>query len=282
VSDIVFLDTGFMPSDRARLPALSHAVLYGEGLFETLRTYGGRPFAFEQHLERLRGSAGALAIPLPARLERLPAIIGSLLERNGLRDAVIRISLLAGPAGPKAGGLFSPAARSHLLVSARKIPRELAAERARGIAVTTHPCGAPFLAAHKATSYLRSIEARRTGAGAREVLLVDDAGRILEGAASNVFAILGGSLVTPPARGRILAGIARRIVMETARAAGYPVRERNLDRKVIGRAEGIFITSSVVEILPVARIDGREVGPPHRLCRELHALYRERVRRDQG
>ena len=286
MSPIVFFDTSFMPAEKARLPALSRAVLYGEGLFETLRTYGGRPFALREHCERLRGSARALRVPLPPGLGGIPQIIASLLARNGLRDAVVRISVLAGPSAGRsaAGGLAATAARSYLLVSARKIPRGLAGQQERGISVVTRAAGAPFLAAHKATSYLRSVEARRGRPGEREVLFLDDAGRILEGAASNVFAIVGGTLITPPAAGRILPGIARRTVMEAAAEAGHRVRERHLDPKLLGTVDGLFITSSVIELLPVIGRDGREIGhgKPHPLCRALHGLYRERVREETG
>jgi branched-subunit amino acid aminotransferase/4-amino-4-deoxychorismate lyase len=280
---VVYLDQSYVAADQARLPVLSRAVLYGEGLFETLRTYAGRPFALREHCERLERSAQALQIPLPSQFSRAHIIIARLLAQNELRDAVVRISVLAGRA---AGGFTARTGRSHLLVSLRRIPLGLDRERKRGIAAVTSAAGTPFLAAYKSTSYLRSVAAVRASSGGevREVLFVDDAGRILEGAASNVFAIIGETLVTPPAQGRILPGITRRIVMEIAAAAGCPVRERPLEAKILREAAGLFITNSVIELMPVIRVDGRRVGhaTPHPLTRTLHALYREWVRRELG
>lgn len=277
MTGVVYLDGSFVSADRARLPVLSRAVLYGEGLFETLRTYDGRPFALDEHLARLELSAQTLAIPLPANLARAPRVIPRLLARNALSDAVARISVLA---GRSAEGLPTAADRSHLLITVRKIPAALERERTRGIRAVTLSAGSLPLSAHKTTSYLRGIAALRGHAEAREVVYIDEAGRILEGATSNLFVLLGSLLVTPPADGRILPGITRRIVLEIAAGAGLKVRQKPLPARIAVGADGVLITNSVIELLPVVELDGRAIGGgrPHPLTNVLHGLYRELVR----
>jgi branched-subunit amino acid aminotransferase/4-amino-4-deoxychorismate lyase len=276
MTQVVYFDGSFLSADRARLPVLSRAVLYGEGLFETLRTYDGLPCALALHLARLELSARALAIPLPANLAGAARIIPRLLARNALSDAVVRISVLA---GRSAEGLPAIADRSHLLIAVRRIPSTLERERARGIRAVTIHAGALPLSAHKTTSYLRSVAALRGHAGAREVVYVDEAGRILEGSTSNIFALVGTLLVTPPADGRILPGVTRRIVLEIAGQAGLKVRERPMSTQSAAGADGLLITNSVIELLPVIALDGRAIGGgrPHPLTKVLHGLYRARV-----
>ncbi len=277
MTQVVYFDGSFVSADMARLPVLSRAVLYGEGLFETLRTYDGLPSALAPHLARLELSARALAIPLPANLAGAARIIPRLLARNALSDAVVRISVLA---GRSAEGLPAIADRSHLLIAVRRIPAALEKERARGIRAVTIRAGSLPLSAHKTTSYLRSVAALRGHAGAREVVYVDEAGRILEGSTSNIFALVGTLLVTPPADGRILPGVTRRIVQEIAGQAGLKVQERPMSAQSAAGADGLLITNSVIELLPVIELDGRAIGGgrPHPLTKVLHGLYRARVR----
>jgi branched-subunit amino acid aminotransferase/4-amino-4-deoxychorismate lyase len=279
VTGLVLLDGEIVPAAEARVPALSRAVLYGEGLFETLRLYGGRPFGLDLHLERLRRSATELDIPLP-RLDGMSGALADLAARNGLPDGAARISVLAGEGD---GGFASTARASHLLVTCRPLPPGLEADRRAGVAAATAPAGSTPLAAHKATAYLRSVRASR-GAAAREVLLLDDDGRILEGAASNVFALTPAGLHTPPADGRILPGVTRALVLDIARDAGIDVVEAPLDLSVVRRSHGLFVSSSVIELLPVVTLDELPVagGTPHGIVALLHRGYRALVKRDTG
>jgi branched-subunit amino acid aminotransferase/4-amino-4-deoxychorismate lyase len=276
--EVVFLDGALVPAEKAAVPALSRAVLYGEGLFETFRTYDGRPFALPDHLARLTRSARELGVPLPKDLLTIDGAIAELLARNRLTDGVVRVSVLAGEAD---GGFAGRAKTAHLLAIARPLPKGLDEERARGVAAVTARAGSLPLAAHKATAYLRSVAAARgrVGRSAREVLLIDDAGNVLEGATSNVFAIVRDALVTPPADGRILPGVTRRIVLSIAADTGLPHREHPLTPKLVAAADGLLLTNSVIEVLPVVTLDGRSLGrgKPPSLAKMLHDLYRERV-----
>jgi branched-subunit amino acid aminotransferase/4-amino-4-deoxychorismate lyase len=282
MTEVISLDGSFVSADKARLPALSRAVLYGEGLFETVRTYGGRPFALARHLARLEASALTLGIPLPAELAGVQRVITRLLLRNKLSDAVVRISVLAGE--PSGIGLSAPASGSHLLIITRDVPPTLDEERERGVSAVTLDAGSLPLSAHKTTSYLRSVAAARGHPGAREVLFVDEGGRILEGATSNVLALFGTRIVTPPADGRILPGVTRQILLDIAGKAGLKVQQRPLAARKALDADGLLITNSVIELLPVIELDGRAIGGsrPHPITRLLHGLYRDRVSAELG
>jgi branched-subunit amino acid aminotransferase/4-amino-4-deoxychorismate lyase len=280
VTEIVYLGGLFLPVSEASIPVMSRAVLYGEGLFETLRAYGGRLFALPEHLSRLELSAAGLGIPLPDGLDRARGVAEELLARNDLSDGVVRLTVLAGAAqGPE-----SRAQASHLLVTVRGLPAGLDDERGRGVSVVTRADGFTSLAGHKSTSYLRNVVGLRGRGSAREVLFLDNAGCVLEGATSNVFVLHSGRLLTPPADGRILPGVARAHVVEVARAAGLEVREEALGPEVLRTAEGVLLTNSVVEVLPVVSLDGRDVGTgrPHPAAHRLWELYREKVQAEVG
>lgn len=279
----VWLDGELMPSEEARIPALSRAVLYGEGLFETLRTYGGVPFGWEAHLERLRRSSRELGLPIPPTLARVRDAVPRLLARNALADGVLRLSLLAGEGE---GGHAGRAERSHLLLHARALPAGLEEERRSGVSAITVRSDSPPSAGHKSSSYLRSVLAARRLApgGAREALFVDERGRLLEGAASNVLILEGRRLVTPPADGRILSGVTRALVLELAPSLGLEPSEADIEVARMERADALLITSSVIEVLRVSSIDGKAVGGsgPNAALASLQRAYRELVRRETG
>ena len=279
----VYFDGRFVAESKATLPATSRAVLYGEGLFETFRTYGGRPFALAAHMIRLKRSADFLRVPVPADIYRAEDIVGELLKRNGMTDAVVRVSVLAGTA---AGGFSARPEESHLLVIARALPRTLAKDRQHGVTAAVRPAGSLPLAAHKTTAYLRSVVATRQVAArrVREVLLADDSGNILEGATTNVYLIVRDALVTPPADGRILPGVTRQILLDIAENGGLPYREHPLTPRLLKMADGMLISNSVIEVLPVVEVDGAKIGRgrPHSLAKMFFDLYRERVAEEAG
>jgi D-alanine transaminase len=268
--NVVWLDGIFLSAEEAKIPALSPAVLYGEGLFETLRVYGGYPFGLDQHLSRMRASAAVLGLPVPATLGRIGTIARELVERNQAPECVLRVTALTGVGGT-----------AHLLLSLRPLPQDLRLDQERGVAAATAGAGRFPLAAHKTTSYLRYLEAARAS-GAWEAILTQD-GQVLEGSRSNVFAVLRRELVTPPADGHILAGITRRILLGLAAGADLAPRERPLALAELSDCRALLLTNSVIEVVPVAALDGRPVGAvrdPSVVC--LQELYRERVRTEAG
>jgi len=279
--DIVFLNGKFVPAADARVSAFDRGLLYGDGLFETIRTYSGHPFALEGHLARLRRAARHVRLPLPQSDAWWRARIVELIERNRLakRDAAVRLTVTRGVGGD---GLIPPVRpRPTVLIMARELPANLARLQRRGVGVALlpfHPGLGGYLSSVKTTDYLTAALgkalARRNGAF--EGIYMTRAGRLLEGTTSNVFVIRGRSLETPPLGGDVLPGVTRGIILALARADGFRVRERPITRKDLQAADEAFLTATTIEIIPIHRVDGRKIGSGRRftMVSRLQELFR--------
>lgn len=283
IPPFVWLNGSLVSSERAKISLFDRGLLYGDGLFETLRAYAGRPFLLDRHLRRLIDSAEVLGIP--ARIDRssFHRLLARLIAANGFadRDCAIRVLLTRGPAKPR----LLPPLRCVPTLAAMVVPLEkgLARMQKDGIKavffdLATWPTRT--LDGHKTLDYLPAIVAKAYAErrGAREAIYVQGAGEVLEGATSNVFAVLHGTLVTPPPRG-ILPGITRKLVLELARELKIAVRVRKLTCADLRRSREVFITASTVEILPVSDLEGRRLQAGE-VTRALQAAYRQRVREE--
>ena len=277
----VCVDGVFFAPDAARAPALDHGVLYGDGLFETLRTYGGVPFRLDGHLARLEHGMRALEFPAVERA-RVRALTLETIDRAALADAHVRITVTRGVSdlGLDPAGCAAPT----VIISAlplRPFPDRLYAEGVEAIRLwPRHPGDRPPPWV-KSTSYQRTVLARveLRRRGAHEGFFLDVDGSVTEGTVSNVFALSRGVLRTPPAT-VCLPGITRAEVMELAReVGGLEVREEVLSARLLDDADEVWATSSLSEVLPVVRIDGRSVGSgvPGEMAARLRAAYRRRA-----
>lgn len=274
----VWIQGQVVPAAEASVSVFDRGLLYGDGLFETMRSYQGRVFALEEHRARMLRSARELGIPMP-RLDWRRGI-ERLLAANRLmdRDASVRITLTRG-AGPP--GLLPPAnPRPTLFAFTMPVPSSLGRQGLRGIATVSVPLWRPpALATYKLLDYVSAILARRQAARQRaeEALYVCE-GDVLEATTANIFAVLGDKLCTPPLGGP-LPGVTRQFVIRLATELGIKVREIRLPIERVRAADEIFLTSSVVEILPVVRLDGAKVGSgkPGPLTRQLQRKYRQFV-----
>jgi len=263
----------------------------GAALFETLRIYGGRPFAWNAHMERLMISAAELSFPVPPSPVLLREAVTEVLEAERLTDAVVRITVSRGiPGGrPVHAGAWVEA--EPLLSRLWPGTRRLASgggtpggeHAAGGTAILS---GTPMfpgrLGRYKTTSRLAWDLARDEAriAGADEALLVTPAGEVLEGAASNVYVVRAdGVIVTPPREADILPGVTRAVVLRLARLSGLGVREDPIRIDALESAREVFLTNSVQEVLPLARVAGRLV-PERAVGLRLLAAYRETVAKD--
>ncbi|HWV56309.1 MAG TPA: aminotransferase class IV [Longimicrobiales bacterium] len=267
----------------------------GDGLFETLRAYGGVPFRLREHLDRLANAARRVALPLPGDLEEqvrraiarfVEQAIGSVDARDAgtgiVPDASIRITVSRGPGPP---GLEPPAElRPSAVISVReyradeRIYREgisliVASGRRNEFAAT---------AGLKSLGYLESVvalaEARSRNAD--DAVYLDTSGHLAEATTSNIFFVVDDEVLTPPTSCGILAGVTRAAVIGVARAAGLPVREEVLFPEVLDRAGEVFLTASNREIVPVRALDGRTIGSgrPGPITLDLLHRYRAIVR----
>ena len=282
----VAIDGALVPSERAVVSVYDRGFLYGDAVFETIRTYGGEPFKLEEHAERLAWSAERLGMALPLApsdvvLEVRRNLSEVRAEHPAVGDLVARIMVTRGegPFGLDPAGANQPR-RVTFIHPYKPLPASYLED---GVSVVTRTAYRPSDAAKgaKVGNYLESIvllrEARAQGA--HEAIVVDGQGRVLEGTTSNVFAVKGGELLTPPTTLPLLPGMTRRLVLEAAPEVGLVAAERMLTVADLLAADEVFITSSIREVLPVTRVDDRPIGGgrPGTKTQALHAAFRKRV-----
>lgn len=275
----VWLNGRMQAAERARVSVFDRGLLYGDGVFETLRVYGGEVFALEMHLARLREGAERLALPLPAL--KWAVVLRRLLQRNGLAegDGWVRVTLTRGPS--ERGLLPSEESRSTLLISSGHLDPRLELQQRRGIAVVVLPFGRnPALAEIKSANYLDGVLGRMTAARQRgaDGLFVAADGSLTESTTANLFIVARDALITPPAVG-ILRGITRELVLKLARDAGWKVNEKKIRPAHLLAADEVFLTSSIAEIMPVVQVNGRRVGGgrPGPRTLEIRRMFRRLV-----
>jgi branched-chain amino acid aminotransferase len=262
----VMIDGRIVPSEQAVVSVFDRGFLYGDSVFESLRTYGGVPFALDEHLARLERSAARVLIALPVSLASLREEILSAVASHGSAESYVRLTLTRGRG--RALGLDPELASEPLrvvLVSTLSPPPVELYER--GMSAITfraeRPSDAPAVADAKIGNYLLAVlamqAARAQGAG--EALLEDANGYILEGSTSNVFAVFAGGLLTPPETAAILPGITRAHTLAIAADMGIPVELRSPLKSELLEADEVFISSSIRELVPLVSIDGQRVGP---------------------
>lgn len=278
----VFINGRFVPADEAVVSVFDRGFRTGEGVFETFRSYTGYVFRLDAHLDRAFAGAEVLGFD-PGPRERIAEAVRAVADRSldalGGGDAVVRLTLTPGSISPTSPFPGDPVGAPTVVVSAHPLEIDPAVHH-RGVKVMSVPL-ARELPHVKALSYLAAslarAEARR--AGAAEALLVDGLGRVLEGAGSNVFAMVDGVLVTPPVRDGLLPGVTRAVVIELAPELGLEVHEDPLPIDGFGRFDEVFLTATTREVVPVVEVDGTAIadGLPGTVVRRLHAAYRQRV-----
>ncbi len=283
---VVYLNGEYVAAAAARVSAFDGGFMYGDGVYTTLRLYRGHPLDLAAHLERLRRHAAALSLPVPLDDAAFDAAIDRLATLNDLRerDGRLRITVSRGgdPDDPLPLHDLERLVPTVMLALA-PVPAELAAWAAEGIeACVLAPGSARGGLAHlKTLNGLPAVLAQREAAarGCREAILVGDDGRLLEGAISNLFLVSGGVLVTPADQDHLLAGRTRARILGLAAALGVPCADRVLMRGDLDAADEAFTASSVREILPIVRVDGRPVGDgrPGPVTRRVQAAFRDLV-----
>jgi branched-chain amino acid aminotransferase len=301
MTTVVNMDGALLSPDQATVSVFDRGFLYGDSVYEVIRTYALRPFQIERHLARLERSAARLGLVLPWDAARTRAEIARSLEASRGGDArdpeaapwnagerSIRVMMTRGagelgldPAlavGPRAIVIASPLHAPPLAAYRDGVGCRIVGIRhdAPEAVDTTAKTGAHL------SNVLAVAEAR--AAGAHEALMLDRDGFVTEGASSNVFIVREGRVETPPLAAGILEGVTRALVLSLARSAGTTVREAPLRPGDLEAADEIFITSTAREVLPVTRLDGRAVksGRVGEVTTRLHHLFREMASRAGG
>jgi branched-subunit amino acid aminotransferase/4-amino-4-deoxychorismate lyase len=281
---VCFLNGRYVDVARAVISATDRGFLYGEGLFETWRTYRGRPFAVEEHVARLARSARALGIPFD-ETEDWEARSVELARRNGAQNtaSVLRLTITRG-SGPLqlAAPRTSHATRLLLL---RPLEAGLAGARETGVAVHLLAARDQVCMAGgslKTLNYLPAVIGKTAAKerGCFEAIYRQSDGSLLEGTTSNLFVVNGGTISTPPLSAGVLPGVTRALVLGLARRLA-PVREEPVTEAALHSASEAFLTATSIEVVPIVRAGRRVVGDarPGPLTRELQRRYRKLVAR---
>lgn len=279
MSRIASIDGVLHAPDEARVSVYDRGFLYGDSVFETIRTYGGEPFLLDEHLARLGRSAARIGIPTPIAAADLALEVRRAVRAARNDESYVRVTITRG-VGPL--GLDFTLARDPLRVILVEPFTPLPAVLYRdGVRAVTTRLDRPADAAPgaKITNYLASLLAVQAAKaqGAHEALLLDARGEVIEGATSNVFIVHDGALTTPPETAGILAGITRAQVIDVAGELGIPVRFATFSPAIF--AQEAFLTSSLRELLPLVQIDAHPLGDarPGPITRAIHVAYRHRA-----
>jgi branched-chain amino acid aminotransferase len=289
----VNIDGKILPPEEARVSVFDRGFLYGDSVYEVVRTYGGRPFELSAHLARLGRSAERIGLALPWDVRRTALEVALTVEASRGGDAadpaaapwnagerIVRIVMTRGTGDLGLDPALAVDPAAIVIVHPLAGPPASAYRDGVGACVVGVPRAAPTAADPSAKTGLhlphvlavREARAR----GAYEALLTDGAGQVTEGASSNLFAVRGGRVLTPPLGAGILEGVTRGVVLRLAAKLGLPAEETALPVEALERADELFITSTVREILPVTTLGGRPVGDGGvgAVTRRLHAAFR--------
>ncbi len=285
--DYVYLNGDVVTEDEAAVSIRDRGFLYGDAIFETLRSYDGRPFLLRPHLERLSSSAHALGIPLEKTRDELTEAVLQLLETNGLQDAYIRITLTRGKGGE--GLMPAEAQDSTLIIETRPFrpyPAELYKQGMRLIISDCRRSTTNPVMRHKTANFLTAILARREASkeGGQDALFLNTNGDVCEATVSNVFMVEGPGVITPSVTANILPGITRKAVLNICREAGVSASEELFSAERLLRADEVFVTNSLMEIMPVAAIDDSRIGVnlPGDITSRLMRAYKELTKDEPG
>jgi branched-chain amino acid aminotransferase len=258
--------------------------LYGDSVFETLRTYGGQPFGLTEHVERLARSAALVFIELPVPRTTLEAEVRAAVAAGQNPESYVRLMVTRGQGALGLDpGLAERPTRVIIVQPLVPPPERYYSDGVAAITYRTQrQTDATSAVGAKVGNYLVSVLAMREASrvGAVEALIVDARGLVLEGGTSNVFLVKDGRLVTPDVSAGILAGITRAHVLEVAQALGVPIELRSPSVSEAQAADELFISSSIRELMPVVRLDDRRIGDgkPGPVFARLRAAFLARVR----
>ena len=280
----IYIDGEFYAKENAKISVYDHGLLYGDGVFEGIRSYGGTIFREEEHLDRLWESARAILLTIPKSKEEVSAAMHEALQRNNIVDGYIRLIVTrgAGTLGLDPNKTSDP----QVIIIADTIalyPEELYREGLEIITASTVRISPAALSPRiKSLNYLNNIMAKVEGlqAGCMEALMLNHKGEVAECTADNIFLVKHRQLFTPPRDAGILAGVTRGAIIDLAHQAGYDVREESLTRHDVYVADEFFLTGTAAEVMPVVKVDNRIIGSgkPGPVTNDLKERFHQLVR----
>jgi branched-chain amino acid aminotransferase len=280
----IWLDGPWCDRASAMVSVYDHGLLYGDGVFEGIRVYGGKIFKLADHLDRLYDSAHAIWLTIPMSKEEMAQVTEEAVRRSGIAEAYVRHVVSRGVGDLGLDPRKCPRPSVIIIVDTIKLWPEEVYET--GLKVVT--AGTPIPQREslsprvKSLNYLPHILAKIEGvqAGADEVLMLDSQGHVAEGSGQNIFVVKQRRITTPPVYAGILKGVTRDVVIDLARGAGYDVQESMLNRYDVYTADEAFFTGTASEVVAIRQVDGRLIGlgKSGPVTRDLRARFQALVR----
>lgn len=261
---LIYLDGKYVSKENAKISVFDHGLLYGDGVFEGIRSYDGVVFKLDEHLERLYNSAKAIMLKIPVELDEMEEIVLETLRKNELRDAYIRLVVTRGKGDLGLDPDKCP--KPTIFVIADKIALYPEKHYERGLELITASTRRNIPVALnpriKSLNYLNNILAKIEGkqAGVIETIMLNSDGYVVECTGDNLFIVKDGKLSTPPSYVGALEGITRNTVIDLAKGLGISVKEELFTQYELYIADECFLTGTAAEVIPVVKIDKRVIG----------------------
>lgn len=283
MSTVVCLNGELVPPERAHVSIFDRGFLYGDSVYEVIRTYRGIPFELDAHLARLAGSAERIGMGLPVPLATLGEETRRTHASSGNAESYLRIVVTRGAGEIGLDPALADSPIRIVIAQSLKPPAPEVYENGAAIALVSvrRNLRSAIDPLAKTGNYLNSVmalaEARRSGG--YEAVMLDHRDLVTEGASSNVFIAVGDVVITPPLEAGILRGVTREVVLEVARRVGLKVLEAPLSEHALRSAEEVFITSTVREIVPIVKVDEVTVGDgrPGPVVKKIRAAFADYV-----
>lgn len=281
----IYISGKYYDKEHAKISVYDHGLLYGDGVFEGMRSYHGKVFRLKEHLDRLWDSARSIWLNIPITPEEMATAVNDTLAKNNIRDGYIRLIVTRGAGTLGLDPNKCPVPEVIIITDHIQLyPKEFYENGLKIVtAATVRNHTAALSPRIKSLNYLNNILAKIEGlrAGCVEALMLNVKGEVAECTGDNIFIVKGGVLFTPPIDAGILEGITRNAVIELAEAAGITVKQIPLSRHDVYIADEVFLTGSAAEVIPVVEIDSRIIGEgkpgpmTKSLTTKFHQLTRE-------
>lgn len=278
MTNFIFLNGKITPDIEGYISTGDRGFLYGDGIFETIRSYDGEPFKLSEHIERMRHSAKKLMIPFDYSNTELSTIIKQLIDKNNIRNAYIRITLSRGEGG--SAFQIDDDNNPTILIQVKPFSAYVRRLYEEGMSLAVSNCRRSTsnpIYCHKSTNLLASIilkeEAKKKSA--HETIILNTDGYVAECIVSNIFLVSGGSVITPSLDTNVLPGITRKTVLDICHNSNIPVNEDHFKIERLLVSDEVFITNSLMEIMPVSKIENTRIGNtiPGMITKQLMYAY---------
>lgn len=260
----VYIDGEYFDKDDAKISVFDHGLLYGDGVFEGIRAYNGRVFKLDTHVERLFESAKAILLDIPVSFDEMKKIVTETCLKNDIRDGYIRLIVTRGAGDLGMNPFLCPKATVICIAATIQLyPQEF---YENGLTIVTVPTTRNYHDAInpriKSLNYLNNVMAKIEAiqSGVPEAIMLNTQGFVAECTGDNLFLIKKGKLITPCIASGALEGITRNVVIELAKERGLEIVEDFVTRFEVYNAEECFLTGTAAEVIPVIKVDSREIG----------------------